>query len=168
MKITSLLKNIIHKIDQNVNVELITDPEIDTLFGTAAGTSTDAQDYIVEHAVSQTASDGTQWTYFKYASGVVDMWGYKKVQNVTSYTTFSFGNNINAYGRYVDMYYPFTLTGKPLVIPAHDVGEMFTISTVVDSQVFTDRVRAYALEFHIGTAGAQTFTARCHLVGLWK
>ena len=59
-KLTYLLKNIIHKIDQAVNVEEITNPEIDYLFGTASGTGTNAQ-------------DGTN--YIKYASGRLVCWG---------------------------------------------------------------------------------------------
>ena len=165
-KLTYLLKNIIHKIDQSINVEEITNPEIDALFGSASGTGTDAQDYIVEHAVSYPASDGTLWTYFKYASGLVTMWGYKSVANHTPYNTVAFSSTVNGYGHQESLQYPFTLTGIPMVLPDAAVADAFTFSTILDAGIYTDHVVVYSLA--LLRAGDQRYVVRCHLIGTWK
>lgn len=168
-KLTTILRNLADKIDSSVNIDRITNNEIDALFGEASGTGTNSQDYVVEHGVSVFASDNTSWTYFKYASGVVDMWGYKSVASSSAYSTMTFGNNIYAYGHQTDMMYPFVLTGQPLVVPVATVGNAFTMSTVVDSTIYTNRVTIFGLGFYGGQqTGTQKFVARCHLIGLWK
>lgn len=69
MNIKNILKNIIEKQGTATEFNPITDTEIDEMFGTAAGTGTDAQDYVVEHG-----TDGI-WTYRKWASGIAECWG---------------------------------------------------------------------------------------------
>ena len=64
--------NILEKLEQSINVERITDNEIDTLFGSASGTGTNAQDYVVEHGTSGI------WEYRKWASGVSECWGIQR------------------------------------------------------------------------------------------
>lgn len=98
MKLTTILQNIIKKIEHSVNVENITNSEIDGLFGSASGTGTDAQDYVVEHGTSGI------WTYRKWASGIAECWGT---------TTFS-GTANQSWGSYIkyatvpSVNYPFT------------------------------------------------------------
>lgn len=76
-----ILMNILEKLEQSINVERITDNEIDTLFGSASGTGTDAQDYVVEHGV-----DGI-WYYEKWASGKATLFAnlYEKVGTWTAW-----------------------------------------------------------------------------------
>lgn len=68
MRIYTIFKNIIKKIQANVNVERITEEQIDDIFGSASGTGTNAQDYVVEHGAS-VSSDNVTWKYEKWASG---------------------------------------------------------------------------------------------------
>ena len=75
MRIFDVLKNAVKKIDNNINVENITNREIDTLFGSASGTGTNAQDYVVEHgSETVTTSITYTWNYRKWASGVSECW----------------------------------------------------------------------------------------------
>jgi hypothetical protein len=127
-------------------------------------------DFVVDHGIGVTTADGSIWEYFKYESGLVDMWGYRSVANISPYTTFSFGNNIYAYCRQTTMTYPFTLTSVPLVMPNNTIASAFTMSTVVDSEIYVDYVKMFGFDWHIGTAGSggERFVARCHLIGTWK
>ena len=64
----NILKNIIAKQGTATEVDTITDAEIDEMFGTAAGTSTNAQDYVIEHGTSG------NWRYKKFSSGQSEAW----------------------------------------------------------------------------------------------
>ncbi len=79
MRIYTIFKNIIKKIQASVNVERITESEIDTIFGSSSGTSTNAQDYVVEHGTSGI------WTYRKWASGIAECWGTQR-HTITSWS----------------------------------------------------------------------------------
>lgn len=83
MNIKNILKNIIAKQGTATEFDPITDEEIDEMFGTAAGTGTDAQDYVIEHG-----TDGI-WTYRKWASGIAECWG---INTVTSVITTQWGS----------------------------------------------------------------------------
>lgn len=86
MKIFDVLKNAVKKIDNNVSVENITNREIDTLFGSASGTGTNAQDYVVEHgSETVTTSITYTWYYRKWASGISECWlRYAGTSNITT------------------------------------------------------------------------------------
>ena len=63
MDLFTVLRNIYLKIKKNINVERITNSEIDDAFGGAAGTTIKAQDYVIEYGTSG------NWHYRKWASG---------------------------------------------------------------------------------------------------
>ena len=85
-KLSTLLRNLADKIDTSVNMERITNSEIDEMFGTASGTGTDAQDYVVEHGVT------SAWIYEKWASGKAIAYTPVPYDMGPIATTSSYGN----------------------------------------------------------------------------
>lgn len=157
-----ILMNILEKLEQSINVERITDNEIDTLFGSASGTGTDAQDYVVEHAIGVNASDGTRWNYIKWASGALEMWGYRSNVSATNYVTVVSGQ---WWGYHIDVKFPFELTANPIVIAQMQVDVQFTFTTVEDNDITRTGARIF------GCASTQgTKNCRCHLhvFSTWK
>lgn len=157
-----ILLNIIRKLEQSINVERITNNEIDTLFGSASGTGTNAQDYVVEHVIGVNSSDGTRWNYIKWSSGTLEMWGYRSNVSVTNYSTVISGQ---WWGYYIDIQFPFTLTEPPIVLAQMQVDAQFTITTVEDNSTTTTGVRVFGASNVSGTKNC-----RCHLhvFSTWK
>ena len=101
MDLFTVLRNIYLKIQKNINVERITNTEIDDAFGGAAGTGTDAQDYVVEHYISSTEG------YTKWASGKCEVWKriYKNISSTTLWVAPIY------YGGIVDNSITYTMNG---------------------------------------------------------
>ena len=158
-----ILMNILEKLETSINVERITDNEIDTLFGSASGTGTDAQDYVVEHGTA-TASDGSYWIYRKWNSGIAECWGRKK-ETKSQYDTM--GSSYGMWWEYwSDVYYPFSFTETPIAFSSSDIGSAFTLNTLLDNGIYTDRVRVYSAVHN--TSGSLDFDSRLYVIGKWK
>lgn len=97
----NILKNIIAKQGTATEFDPITDAEIDEMFGTAAGTGTNAQDYVIEHY----QNGGTEG-YTKWASGKCEVWKRirKKLSSTIQWTSMY-------YGKYSDNSITYTMTG---------------------------------------------------------
>ena len=145
------------------DVSRITENEIDEMFGSASGTGTDAQDYVVEHRIT-TASDGSTWIYKKWASGIAECWG-RKVYNINQYSTFGTSNGM-WWAYQVDIYYPFTFIEKPLIFPDSTVSTAFTITTIVESTTTTEKVTVFSAVHN--TSGYLDNFIRVYAVGKWK
>lgn len=100
----NILKNIIAKQGTATEFDPITDAEIDEMFGTAAGTGTDAQDYVIEYVNNQ--NDG----YTKWASGKLECW--KRVSTSVDITS-SWGSLY--YGSVSSISYPVAFMYNPTV-----------------------------------------------------
>ena len=162
-KLSTLLRNLADKIDTSVNMERITNSEIDAMFGSASGTSTNAQDYVVEHGTT-TASDGSTWIYKKWASGIAECWGSKKY-NINQYTTI--GSSYGMWWGYkVDVYYPFTFVEPPHALANSNVGHAFTITTLIETTTTTDHLTVYSAVHN--TSGYLDNFMYVQIVGKWK
>lgn len=114
-------------------------------------------DYIVDEG---TATVGAcSWTYRKWASGLAELWGYVST-SVASYA--SLGNYGYAY--YLDVNYPFTLTGVTSIQSNTQVATQLTDS-MAGGDNLTTTVRLYA---KCPLSGTQTFKSRVYITGTWR
>ena len=111
----TMLKNLASKGGTATEFDPITDAEIDEMFGTAAGTGTNAQDYVIEHGTSTVGT--TAWTYRKWASGLVECWGDKSVSITINQKWGSL-----YYGEVSASTYPFTFKTLPLLMMYFNTG----------------------------------------------
>ncbi len=115
----TMLKNIVAKQGTATEFDPITDAEIDEMFGTAAGTGTNAQDYVIEHGTSTVGT--TAWTYRKWASGLVECWGDKSVSITINQKWGSL-----YYGEVSASTYPFTFKTLPLLMMYFNTGSSWS------------------------------------------
>ncbi len=164
MRIFDVLKNAVKKIDNNINVENITNREIDTLFGTASGTGTNAQDYVVEHGTSGI------WTYRKWASGIAECWGVYTA-TISHYTTvnnfYGYYRDGNSGGSYYDskLVFPFTFTTLQYYNYGGSIGAGFAV-TASPSLGLSNSFGTIRFLSTIGNS--QSVVARIYAKGTWK
>ena len=162
MNLFTVLRNIYLKIQKNINVERITNSEIDDAFGEAAGTGTDAQDYVVEHGTSGI------WTYRKWASGIAECWGTKEYDSIN--VNNSWGNNYTGTASTPYATYPNGLfVAAPIcTITADSNTYNYALSTRMESGAgsSTQTPSFQCLRPTIATGvGARIFY---HAIGKWK
>ena len=159
-----ILMNILEKLEQSVNVERITNNEIDTLFGSASGTGTDAQDYVVEHYNS--ATEG----YTKWASGKCEVW---KRFNKSLSATVAWSGGVY-YGAYTDNSITYTMTGFTGFIepPSAQItirstnGNFFGLTGQYNEGSTTSYGSYYV--YSVGSQSNVPSTIQLYAVGRWK
>ena len=148
------------------DVTRITEAEIDEMFGSASGTGTNAQDYVIEHGESGI------WKYEKWASGKAVVWGVYSA-------TFSNYNTLPnvGWGAYFRTGESGTYYDSQLVFPFH-----FTTLTYYNYGVAVGNNYAFAFSQTLGlgndwaivraaavsATGSQQVTARILAIGTWK
>lgn len=157
MNIYNLLKNMAKKIEQSAIVEAITNSEIDEMFGTAAGTSTNAQDYVVEH--NQTGAQG----YTKWASGKMEVW---KRQTTTVNITSAMSGGLY-YGTISAISYPVAFIDYPVVnITAQVKGGFGWLIPKYDDYAVSNTGTLYI--YYVASQPNVSVTINIHAVGRWK
>lgn len=155
-KLSTILHNLADKIDTSVNIERITNNEIDTLFGAAGGTGTDAQDYVVEHGTSGV------WKYRKWASGVSECWAIYG-ETLTSYAVPWQG----ASAFYTSVTFPTGLfVATPNMTTDFICDSVLAISCGGLHSLTATGTNLYGIS--IGATGSQPCTWNIRVVGRWK
>lgn len=158
-KLSTLLRNLADKIDTSVNMERITNSEIDAMFGSASGTGTNAQDYVVEHSISTNSDGGSQgWT--KWASGKMECW--VNVIRATNPTT-TWGNL--KYGNVSTISYGQTFVDNPMVNVVIRNGSLWLLCAYPNK---TETGTMYACCAGNVTVGSTSSWVSVYAIGRWK
>lgn len=164
MNIYNLFKNLIKKVEQSTVVEAITNHEIDSLFGTAAGTGTDAQDYVVEHY-----QEGVTQGYTKWASGKCEVW-----KRITKTLNATIQWNSLYYGVYTDNSITYTMpgftgfVGYPMVQLSLQCTNGNLIGIIGDYSSYTTTGIGNYYVYSAGNTTNMTATINVYAVGRWK
>lgn len=164
MDLFTVLRNIYLKIQNNINVERITNSEIDDAFGEAAGTGTDAQDYVVEHYQSETEG------YTKWASGKCEIW--KRITKQLSSTTQWVAPIY--YGVYTDNSITYTMNGfngfvnYPVVQLSLQAVNGNLIGIIGDYSSYTKTGIGNYYVYSVSSQSNINATINVYAVGAWK
>lgn len=158
MRIYTIFKNIIKKIKANVNVERITEEQIDDMFGSASGTGTNAQDYVIEH-VNNPSSGYTKW-----ASGKLEVW--KRVSPCVVNITSPMSGGMY-YGTISAIEYPITFSTYPTVnITAQVTGGYGWLIPTYDNYSTSNTGTLYV--YYVESKSNVNTTINIYAVGKWK